>query len=305
MELARQGRDRLPEDYYEERIADLGRVPAFFKVILTGHTGRANQTGKEEAELALNVLRLFVGSYYWNFHRSPSRPICMGISGTLPAFGRHSSVFHVYRDRPTQEQLLGGSEEYGGRRDIELNHETVEDLRKDFLPHINQLLRSLGSETETREDVARRLPRVINWFGKASTTNSIAESFLMYAISLEGLLSEGRTPKEEYARRVAALLTRNGAKGLYPFIGYLSSPFVGRLRQASSRSERFTIVKDRVVELFGYRNDIAHGRVLEDEIEASNLLDMESLIRNSILSFLDGGWNTLKGFKAWLAREWP
>jgi hypothetical protein len=174
----------------------------------------------------------------------------------------------------------------------------MEELNNAILSRINYLLCSL--EPGKRTDTAGRLLRAINWFGKASTTSSVAESFLLYAVAAESLLSEGHTPKETYAKRIAALITRHDIEVIYPWGGYLSSGFRKKLDDASSKNDRVTIINDRVIELFTYRNDVAHGMVLEDEIDPINLLDLETLARNSILSFVDGGWDTLGQFKTWM-----
>jgi len=306
MKAVRQDRKRFSRESeeFDEHYSSVEQAPAFFRVSVPGHSGRATQRSTEEVDLALNVLRFFLGSFYFDIYRQPSTPRRMGIVGTLPTIGPHSNVFFAQADVPIEEQFPGMSVQYKHLKLFELDYRKIENLNNNsILIRINQLLSSL--ETGSGTDVARRLLRTVNWFGKASTASSIAESFLMYAISVEALLSEGQTRKETYAKQIATLVIRHDSKGLYPFGGYLSSKFNGRLSKASCKKDRFTIVNDRVVELFSYRNDVAHGRVLENEIEPVNLLDLETLVRNSILSFVDGGWDTLEQFKVWLNQNLP
>jgi hypothetical protein len=59
-------------------------------------------------------------------------------------------------------------------------------------------------------------------------------------------------------------------------------------------------VREHVIQLFGYRNKIAHGQILDQDIDPLNLLDFETLVRNSILSFLIADWKKFRDFKQWL-----
>lgn len=296
MELVQCPEDaRLCKSY--ERITEAHeQASAFFKVALSGHFERVAERAREEAELSLNVLRLLTGSYYHNIHKRSSIPRFMGIVGTRPRLGAHNSVLCVRVDQPAKWRRPGSSEQYQHPESVELERERLERLKNDFLPRINQLIGS--PESRAKHEIARRLLRVVNWFGKASTASTIAESFLMYAISIESLLSEGRTRKETYAKRIAALVTCD--ERFSPKRYLLSSHFAEALHGSSTRSERFTVVYERVRRLFLRRNHVAHGRVLEDQIEVVDLVDLEVLVRNSILSFLDGGWDTLEQFKSWL-----
>jgi len=296
--LVRQSKEKFPEKQ-DEFLSSFEQAPAFFKVSVSGHFNRAIKKGKEEAELALNVLRLFLGSFYFDVYRRSSDPKRMGLIGTLHE-GEHSHVFCIHADVPIEKQFPGSSVEFRhyARNPFTLDNRAVEELKKLGLTHINQHLHLLAAGNGG--EVARRLLRAIEWFGKATTTSSVVESFLMLAISAEALLSDGRTPKETYAKRMAALVTRHGREGFYPFDGRVSSEFGKELNSATCTSERFNVVRNRVEKLFEYRNDIAHGGKLEGEIDALHSLDLETLVRNSILSFVDGGWNTLGEFKDWV-----
>ncbi len=297
MMLVRQSKEKFPETL-DEFLSSFEQAPAFFKVSVSGHSKRVIEEGEKEVELALNVLRLFLGSFYSDVYRQSSGPRCMGLIGTLHT-GEHSHVLYVYADVPIEEQFPGSSVKirHHTHMPFTLDNRTVEGLKELGLARINQHLHSV----DNGGDVARRLLRAIEWFGKATTASSVVECFLMLAISVEALLSDGRTPKETYAKRIAALVTRHGREGLYPYDGYyVSSEFGEELKNASCQSERFNVVRNKVEKLFEYRNDIAHGSKLEGEIDALHSLDLETLVRNSILSFVDGGWNTLGEFKNWV-----
>lgn len=277
--------------------SSLEKVSAFFRVKLEGHSNRTVQNGKDEVELSLNVLRLFIGSYYFDIYKQGSSPKLMGIMGTLASANLESNVFFIQPNMPIEEQSPGFLEQYSYHKPFELNEKHWEALENSpLLQRINQVLCSTQTD---KLGISRRLLRALGWFGKASKASNIVESYLMYAIAVESLLSEGRTLKETYAKRMAALTTRNSSKGIYPQGGYTSPEFAEKLEQTMS-SDRFIVVKDKVETLFRYRNDIAHGMVLGDEIEALNLLDLETLVRNSILSFIDGSWNNLNEFKVWM-----
>jgi len=295
VKLLQAHRRRIRES--DEYLSSIEQVPAFFQVSVSGHSGRADQEAKKEARLALNILRLFLGSYYFDVYQRPSVPRRIDLVGTLPT-GEHSLVFRVQDNRPIEEQFPGSSVQIKHYEPFKLSSGVIKAMNDSGLARINRLVCKIA--TGNKGSIGPRLLRSINWFAKATTTDSIADSFLMYAISLESLLSEGNTPKETYARRMAALVTREDEDGSYPLSGHrISAAFHERL-EGKSQSELFSVVETRVVELFGLRNDVAHGRVLDYEIDPLDLLDFETLVRCSILSFVGGGWDSLEQFKGWV-----
>ena len=236
--------------------SSLEEVSAFFRVKLEGHPNRTIQNGKDDVELSLNVLRLFVGSYYFDIFRQGSSPKLMGIIGTLPSASLESNVFFIQPDIPIEVQNPGFLEQYGYHKPFKLNEKTWEALEnspilksiKFFVPYKRVSWVFLGVSDA-------------GWFGKASKASNIGESYLMYAIAIESLLSEGRTFKETYAKQMAALTTRNSNKGNCPQGGH-TSPEFGEKLEKTINSDRFIVVKDRVEKyLLTYRNDIAHGMV--------------------------------------------
>jgi hypothetical protein len=187
MEAVRQSRERasLESERFDKHYLPIEQASAFFKVEVSGHSNRAIQRCAEEANIALDVLRLFLKSFYFHEYKAQSVPKCMGIVGTLPATGPHSNIFLVRAgSSPIAQRDLITSGQIKHHDHFELNDRVIENLRNNsILIHINQLLNSLQSGSKI--DVGGRLLRAVNWFGKASQADSVAESFLMYAISVE------------------------------------------------------------------------------------------------------------------------
>lgn len=297
MQAVSQSRQRVHAN--EESPIPAEQAPAYFKVGAESQFKRALEWAREEAELAMDVLRLFLSSFYFDVHQQ-SVPRQIGILGTRHE-GKYGSMYVLREGIPVEDQSPGFQESYRHVAPYRITSETIAYMRDHGLDKINVHLRSLEGSRE--QETARSLLRAITWFGKAATAGSIAESFLMYAISIEALLSGGdRTPKETYGERIAALVTRADDEVIFPIGGSVSRRLGRSLNAAADRDAGFTLVYNRAVELFGTRNDIAHGAKLEGEIDALDLLDFETLVRNSILSFVDGGWNRLGDFKQWMGK---
>lgn len=276
------------------------RVKSYFTYEVEAHPNRAIERGIEEANLTLNILRLYISSCYFDQKRNMVRQ--MGLSGSLH-FNERSRIFYVNPAKSIEDQFPGGRESRTIYKNIELNEELIEYMKENGLSRINYLVQSLQQNLEGFEgnDVARRLLIAITWFAKATTAKSAADSYLMYAIAIEGLLSKGRTRKETYATQMAALVTCvNEDCLIYPTGGYLSSEFAKQLKEAKSLNDRFDIVRKRILELFSYRNRIAHGAVMDDEVDDAYLLDFETLVQNSILSFVKKEWSIFKDFMDWI-----
>lgn len=283
----------------EEFVSACEQAPVFLKVAVTGHSGQTVKRAIEEVDLALDVLRLFWSSFYFDRFVRPSAIKQMGLVGTLPSAGVYNRVLSSREGIPIDEQYPGVSESYRHHRPMELG--TAEVRRMNDLGLVDISRHLCAVEGACSGDAARCLMRAIKWFGKATTPGSISESFLLFAISAEGLLSGGdRISKEVYAERMAALVTRCGEETIFPMGGYISAEFGKKLRAACDRSDRFNVVRNRSIELFSERNDIVHGAKLEDDVDPWKLLDFETLVRNSILSFVNGGWNSLGEFKHWV-----
>jgi hypothetical protein len=274
------------------------QAPAYFKVTVRCHYRKAFERAGEEAELALNVLRFFLSQSDTHLSTVPTE---MGILGTL-----HEGTYkHMYITRDgvaLDEQFPGASASFRHTEPFKIDKDTVTYIQNRGLTSINLHLQSLKEGAGS--EIARSLLRAISWFGKATNARSTGESFLLYAVAVEGLLLGGERPrKETYALRIAALITRQGDEGIFPFGGLISTTFDDNLEAASDRSARFRVVYERSVELFRIRNQIVHGEKLDSEIARTDLHDFKTLVRNAILSFVIGGWDGLAEFKQWMSRS--
>jgi hypothetical protein len=285
-----------PGAYRIQMAGAIEGAPAFFKVRLCGQFERVTAEGREEAELSLNLLRLFIASYFYHEYRQVV-PTRMGIRGILPE-PACSTVFAAPALANPETSEIGFSQTGISHEPFRLDAARVDLMQSLGLDRINDHLLSLEGDEDR---LAGSLMRSVTWFGKATNANSIAESFLMYALALEGLLGNGgRAVKENYALHVAALVTRDDPRGLYPAQGRVSPSFADMYNAARTTSDRFNAVRCRVIDLFSIRNSIAHGAKLERDIDGLDLLDFETLVRNSILSFVLGGWIDLGSFRDWV-----
>ena len=276
------------------------RVKAYFTCEITGPPQKALDRGIEEANLALSMLRLYISFYY--FHEYQDDIVYrMGLAGSLN-FNEKIRVFYINPNESIVNQFPGFREQRKIYKELEIDDELIEHMEENGLERLNKLFQSLDLN-RSGDDVARRLLRAVTWFAKGTNARSIADSFLMYAIAIEGLLSEDRTPQETYATQIAALVTTDKDQLIYPVGGYISIQFAKQLKEAESLNTKYNLVRNRVLDLFNYRNRIAHGAILEDEVNTINLLDFETLAKNTILSFVSGGWESFSAFKGWINKS--
>ena len=297
-----QLQEQYKKRWQNEDLADANfdRATSFFTYEITAHYQKGMDRGIEEAQLSLRILRLYIGSYY--FHENKNDVVQrMGIAGSLHLDER-LKVFCISPDIPISDQYPGSRERSRHHENFAIGTEQIEAMQETGLNKINKLLLSLDSISRG-DDLARRMVRAITWFAKGTTAKKIADSYLMYAIAIEGLLSEGRTSQETYATRMAALVTGTGDNLIVPMGGYISPEFGKELKEASSLNNRYNLIQKKIVQLFIYRNKIAHGAVLSNEVDERNLLDFETMVRNSILSFAVNKWNTLSEFKDWVNKS--
>ncbi len=294
---------RIIQKYIEQVAAEedksdfvtFGGSPTFLKLSINAHSKQAVQDARGKAELSLAILRLFLCSYYSHIHNRDV-PKVMGLSGTLPA-GGHGDVFSIYADFDLADQVPGWSVKFKNYESFQINKQNIDALKNLGLERISQLLST--EENTNKSSLSSRLSRVISWFSKATVADSISDSYLMYAIAVESLLSEGRTPKDVYADRIAGLVTRIEDIRLFPPGNLISKAFNDELAN-KSQSQRFSVVQSRVIELFNLRNLIVHGNNSGNDINPYDLLDFETLVRGSILSFIIGNWDSLEEYKSWL-----
>lgn len=277
------------------------RVKSYFTFEIEAHSGRAIEQGIKETNLSLNILRLYLSSFYFheNSHSVVKR---MGLSGTVHIDER-SRVFYIDPTKKMEDQYPGGRESRSHNDRFEITPDFVTFMQVHGLERINYLIQSIGKLDPEEEDIARRLLITITWFAKATRAKDRADSYLMYAVAIEGLLSEGRTAQEVYSNQIAALVSCDDDRLIYPMGGYISLDFNKQLERANTVSDRANIIRERTFSLFKYRNRVAHGIVLDEEIEGANLLDFETLINNAILSFVMHNWANFKDFKLWVEKK--
>jgi hypothetical protein len=297
--LAQRTKEKLGGN--AENLADLAttfeEATSFVKAEICAHHRRAIERAKEITEETLDVLRLYLGSFYLDIYRKPRTPSQMGVAGTLP-HRKGSRVLTVRTGGYVEKQVPGASFEFEHYEPYSLTAEVIREMKGLGLSTLNSYLPCI--DEASRGSAELRLYRAMSWFSKGTTASKVADSYLMYAIAAESLLSEGRTPQETYATWIASLVTRDGDRFVYPLGGAISVSLADRLKSAGSLSKRFSVIRERAIELFAYRNDIAHGQILDEESNPINLLDFETLVRNCILSFLVDNWESFADFKGWV-----
>jgi hypothetical protein len=245
---------------------------------------------------SLDILRLFRGSYYFDLYSRKGIQTKMGIAGTFSPEDRgHAIILDPEED--FSDQIPSTSTRVTHDKSFEINKKLLESMNNLGLQKINNHLEKPYSKK--KDHISRRLLRAIRWFAKATTANSLGDSFMFYSISVEALLSEGRTSQNTYSNWIAALVSQDSEKILYPLDGARSKEFSKKLYESKNLSEKFLVVKEHCLNLFDYRNDIAHGAILDNNIDPVILLDLETLSRNTILAFINGPWHSIKEFKKW------
>ncbi|MCL4871143.1 MAG: hypothetical protein KJ063_19460 [Anaerolineae bacterium] len=277
-------------------IKEFQEPPAFFKVRVRGDSEQAIKQGTEEAEMALDVLRLFLGSFYSDIYLRPSSSIRMSVK-KHGLVSERLSVLGVRTDLSVNEQIPGVYWSQKFNFPFKINEKLLSLIKENGLEQINTSLRAVKNKKETEID--KRLFTAIKWFAKATATQNIEDSYLMYAISLEALLSEDRTAQESYALQIASLVHGSGINRILPLGGQVSKEFGKKLKKSTDSNDRFNCVRNRAYDLFKIRNHVVHGRH-RSKLDIGDLLDLETLARNTILAFIKRGWNEFGDFKTWV-----
>ena len=277
-------------------IAHLQTYKSYFKVLKKGHARKAIEKAEQDAELALNIIRLYYGSFYFDTYNHPSIRSQIALAGEKKK--DRIDVIYGLANEPLDSQGLGMNTSFTHYDTFELRGKDVRFLEKYGMDKINALI----AKRQDKNNIAGRIFRAITWFGKATMAEKIDDAYLMYAISIESLLSEHRTPKEVYGEYIASLYVKSYEEERIVG-GYLSKSFATKLMKTSSKESHFLLIKRRVIELFDRRNLLAHGNINEEDINSIDLLDFEALLRNSIIYFINSGWNNLEDFKTWMHSE--
>lgn len=274
--------------------------PSFSECKTIAQSSKAIDNAISMVNQSLDIIRLYRGSYYFDLYADPSTQTRMGIARTFGPEDRSHAVI-LDASKEITEQIPGPSFRTIIDYKYELTPELLDFMSNHGLEKINTLLEN--PDSEKKDHISRRILRSITWFAQGTTANNLADSFIFYAISIEALLSEGRTSQHTYSRWVAALISQDDEKYIYPMDGGRSKEFSNNLKKTKSLTEKYKVVKDRCLRLFDYRNDIAHGEILDKNIDPVALLDIETISRNSILAFLNGPWASINDFKNWHDRS--
>lgn len=288
-------RERSHREYNYE--SEDKSVKAFFKISYMAHYRRVIREAKERASLALDVLRLYIGSY--NDGKK------MGVLGTILPIS-FSELFLV-KGTDLSEDARMGSHEYRldeQKMDYQINHKELNSINSLGLQKIDSHLIAVLLNESQKSFLSYRVFRAIHWYAKGITATSPADSFFSYAISMEALLSENRTLQNNYALWVAALVTRGESNTAFPsndliFTPKATSAFIGN----TLRIRHFANVQAIAKIFMSERNQIAHGNALATRIQMNKLIIFESLVKNSILSFVMDGWDSVKSFKGSLKKQ--
>lgn len=258
----------------------------------------AERQALNEADLSLDLVRLFLSSNYFHEHnRTVKRRF--GILGTVNT-SRIKLLVSIRTDVQGLQNLQFGTKSTFTPNDpIDVTSDVLENMQRLGLAEINRRLTSpIGTPAPAEEakQMTERLLRAITWFSKGTSSVRIADSFLSYAIAIECLFSEGRTSENKYSEYVATVTSNHDANNNEPLRWRLSKSFSERFEDASPFE---LAVKERFDALFKIRNKIAHGAIFDHDINPLDLLDFETMVNNTILAVIAGTWETLSDFKTW------
>lgn len=280
------------------QLEEARNAPSYIKVVVHGQAAFALQQAERYGTAALAVLQLFQGSYRSDRFVATKRQMAV--------LGKYSPASSAVRLSFPGATLQSGS-------DALIHFNIKEDVAFVLNPEVLSRMQAYGATLlctylgkaikDENDDMAWRVYRAVHAFAKATTTDDIVDSFLYLAIAIEALLSEDRTPQETYARQMAALVTRGRVGMLYPMDGWVDPVFTATLRGFTDRSDAFEWVQSQVLEFFTFRNRIAHGKLKESEMGLHHLGNFETLVRNTVLSFVMGKWDSLQAFKTWMKKS--
>jgi len=287
---------------YGDKIERKQKDSPFLLMKIEGETSHILELAKEKGELVLDVIRFYLGSFYFDFGPYDKRRR-LGLSGAF-VDGAKQYIYWFKGDDITPETFVGTSQSIDIYGTFILDKEVYEEMKKNgadiIMKHLQCAILPDASEVSTR------LYRAIRWFSKGTRSLDISDSFLCYVIALEALLSKGSTAKEMYASYVSALVSRNTDSKNMIFPGFLSPVFnrmeknlVQKLRNAERLEQRFRILEEEIKELFKLRNQIAHGGTFDLQEYIADLLNLETLTKNAILSFVLLNPVTFKDFRDW------
>lgn len=287
---------------YGDKIERKQKDSPFLLLKMEGETKYVVESAKERGEIVLDVIRFYLGSFYFDFGPYDKRRR-IGISGAFTD-GAKQYIYWFKGDNISSETFVGTSQSIDIYGNFTLDKGIYEEMKKNginiIMPHLQSAILPDASE------ISKRLYRAIRWFSKGTRASDISDSFLCYVIALEALLSKGSTSKETYASYVSALVSRNTDTQNMIYPGFLSPVYnrlekglVQKLRNVERIKQRFEILEAEIKYLFKLRNQIAHGGIFDLQEYIVDLLNLETLTKNAILSFVLLNPVTFKDFRNW------
>jgi hypothetical protein len=163
-------------------------------------------------------------------------------------------------------------------RTLELDPKNKEKILKWGLENINACF-----QPTNKNEIAKRIRRAVVWYSKGVDAESAEESFVNLAIALETLLigSEGSGPYSTTGSITQRLRER---------VAFLLGD------DFDNRMEIGRITRD----LYGLRSAIIHRG---EKVELERLAQMDELVTQVILVFLQHGFRTWHEFQEWIAQR--
>lgn len=282
-------------------LKDAKGADAFLRIKITAHQYKSYNSALEEANAFLDVIRLYQASHYRDAKEGyPAKS--MGILGLQPIFG--DKVLLSYKIEDGEDIIFGGTSQKRYIDSYKIEKNFLEAIKTIGFDAIMDALIRVQEGSGNNKDA--RLSRSISWFAKGTKSLKSDDSYINYAVSLEALLSSGREEQGTLAAQVAALLSRSDERPIYPgWISFIGRDFSSELKHNNSKLQRYEKIKNRMDALISKRNDLVHGHRLLTEAERVDLLTFETLVRNAILSFVDGGWERIEEFNTWRNEMFP
>lgn len=207
---------------------------------------------------------------YYEFYRNTE----------LYSISDYSLEFNLLRSGHDDSQRLNEFMDIFTNNSAKATYHLVDDEVKNSILSINTS--SLLSCVKQNSEIEKRIFQSINWFGKAINSDVYEEQFLFFAISIESLLV-GNEPDSPFANQGS--ITQR--------ISDRSAFLVGE-----DFDSRVKIEKD-VKKLYNLRSKIVHTGA---KVENSDVIKIESMAKELILSFSKKNFSSHSNFVEWIKR---
>lgn len=214
---------------------------------------------------AIHILNLYLSSSRHQTYWASIRIARVIINRTLPADDSE-------RDR------IGFRQSFPGRQPLELDWKTEQRMVEWGLRELNACF-----QPQNNTKIAKRIRRVVTWYGKAVDADSPEEKFVSLAIALESLLI-GHEEKGPYTT------TGGITQKLRERVAFLlGDDFDSRMQISKATGD-----------LYGLRSKIVHQG---EQIELQELAEMDNLVTQVTLAFLKHNFTSWSAFQEWVARQ--